>query len=384
MKKYTSNLVKIVKQVSDSRRKQGLRYSAPTIIWIVLIGLFLGETHLLGICSLFIYREKLRKLVSKLSGQHFNAVPNPTTVSRALKMIGLGNLLERLQLNFDFSNLLDDVVVAGDGKVMTGIHDGSQRQILSLVTGKLFPIHQVVLKNKENEITALVKLLKNKVVKFSEKTIFTFDAIQTQISVIKQLKKNNFEYLLKVKENQQELKDQLKYIFFQGENDKSFPLKTNIYTRFEKQHDRFTTWKTVISNDFSANDLPNGFDSVQTIGYIETTTKRPKYHYYSGEKYYTKSKQRTYFISSVIKSAKELFNISRNHWRIEKLHWLKDTIYLEDKQTLKGKAAYFLTFLRSLTIGFIEKISPKITQTIRRFRLDYQYFNQSMKQIGII
>lgn len=383
MKKYTSNLVKIVKQVSDDRRKQGLRYSAPTIIWILIIGLFLGETHLVGICSIFTHTRRLKKLVFRLSGQYLITVPNPTTITRALQKIKLPDLLKRLQPNFSF-NLAKYNLIAGDGKVMNGVHDGSQRQILSLVNNSLFPVHQVELANKENEITALVKLLKNKTIKFPAKTIFTFDAIQTQVSVIKQLIKNSLDYVMKVKNNQQELKDQLKYIFNQGENDKSFPLKTNIYTRFEKQHDRFTTWKTVISNDFFANDLPNGFGSVKTIGYIETDCQRPRYQQYTGLKYYTRSKQRTFFISSIIKDAKELFNISRDHWRIEKLHWLKDSIYLEDKQTLKGKAAYFLTFLRSLAIGFIGKISPKITQTIRRFRLDYQYFNQSMKQIGII
>ena len=274
--------------------------------------------------------------------------------------------------------------IAGDGKVMRGIHNGSKRQILSFVNSELLPVYQVELDNKENEITAFQKLLKDNKLKLPKKSLLTLDAIHTQVKTIKELRKKELDYLFKVKRNQKELKNQLKYVFYQGKLDKSNPLEVNTYKKFEKGHDRETIWETTISTDFCSKDLPTGFESVKTIGFIETSTKRPIYEKYSGNKKYITSKHRTYFITSVAKTPEELFNIARKHWRVEKLHWIKDNLYLEDKQTIKSKPAYFFTYIKSLSISLINKISSKISQTTRRLNLDYVFLNKSLKQLNII
>lgn len=385
MKNYTPNLVKIVKQIKDSRNKQGQRYSSQTIIWIVIIGTLLGESSLVCICELLFYNKKLRRLISKITKEKLVKVPHSTTISRALKKMNLENLLEKINfelLNQDVGSVAN--LIAGDGKVMRGIHDGSKRQILSFVNSELFPVFQVELENKENEITTFQKLLKDNKLKLPKKSLLTLDAIHTQVKTIKQLKKKDLDYLFKVKSNQKELRSQLIYIFLQGKLDKSYPLKVNIYKKFEKAHDRETNWKTTISTDFCSRDLPTGFESVKTIGFIETKTKRPIYEKYSGKKKYNISKNRTYFITSVTKTSKELFNIAKNHWRVEKLHWLKDTLYLEDKHTIKGRSAYFLTFIKSLSINLISRLSSKIAKTTRRLSLDYSFLNKSLKQLEII
>ena len=133
------------------------------------------------------------------------------------------------------------------------------------------------MKSKENEITALVKLLKENKLKLPKKTLFTLDAIHTQVKTIKLFEERGYDYLLKVKNNQKELRGQLKYIFDQGMNDKSNPLPIKTHQKFEKNHDRFTTWEVSTSREFDARDFPKGFESVKTIGFIKTTTRRPIY-----------------------------------------------------------------------------------------------------------
>jgi hypothetical protein len=209
MTKDTPNLVKVVKQIKDGRHKQGRRYSAQTIVWLVIIGTLLGKSNIVCICELFFYNKKLRKIFSKITQEKLDKVPHATTISRALEKMDLESLLKKI---------------------------------------------------------------------------------------------NN------------DLKSQ---------NNKSSPLDINTYKKFEKAHDRETTWKITISTDFCSKDLPKGFESVKTIGFIETETKRPFYEKYSGNKKYNTSNHRTYFITSVIKTSKEIFNIERKHWRVEKLHWLK-------------------------------------------------------------
>lgn len=385
MKDNTLDLNKIVKQIPDRRRDQGKRYKAEVIVWILVLGKLLGKKNLVEIYELFKYNKELRKYVSKFSNQKLVAIPHPTTITRALEKLGLTNLVKQLNLSqVEQKPKTSEMCVAGDGKVIRGIHDGSKRQILSFVDQDLFPLGQVEISEKENEITALVNLLEENNLVLPEGSLLTLDAIHTQVSTIKQLQKKKLNYLLKVKGNQKELKNQLNYIFHQGELDKSNPLKINTYKKSENDHDRETTWETTSSTDFCSKDLPKGFESVKTIGFIETSTKRPIYKKYSGEKYYKFSKHRTYFITSVTKTSKELFNISRNHWRVEKLHWLKDTIYLEDQQTIKSKPAYFLTFLKSLSIYLVQKLSNKVSHTMRRLSLDSQFLEQSLKQLGIL
>lgn len=385
MTKYTSKLVKIVKQIKDGRHKQGQRYSTQTIVWLLIIGTLLGKSNIVCICELFFYNKKLRKIFSKITQEKLDKVPHATTVSRALEKMDLESLLEKINndlMNQDIEDSYD--FVAGDGKIMRGIHDGSKRQILSFVNNELLPVYQVELENKENEITAFQKLLKDNKLKLPPKTLLTLDAIHTQVKTIKELRKKELDYLFKVKGNQKELNNQLKYIFNQGRLDKSNPLEVNTYKKFEAEHDRETTWKITTSTNFYSEDLPIGFESVKTIGFIETETKRPFYERYSGNKKYNTSKHRTYFITSITKTPQELFNIARKHWRVEKLHWVKDTLYLEDQQTIKGKSAYFFTYIKSLSISLISKLSSKISQTTRRLNLDYAFLNKSLKQLNII
>ena len=272
MPKYTPNVIKIVKQVRDTRRKQGRRYTTQVLVWMLLLGTILGETHLVEICDLFRYNKKLRGCMTRLTGKKLDSIPHSTTVSRALQKLQLGNLIEYLNKSWS-SCELKKVLVAGDGKVMKGIHDGSKRQILTFVDQNMFPLYQAEIDSKENEITALVNLLKTYKLKLPKGSIITLDAIHTQVSVLKQLRKESVDYLPKVKGNQKELQRQLAYIFHQGKLDKSYPLKTSNYKTFQKAHDRFTTWDITTSTDFCAKDLPIGFESVKTIGFKTVVMK---------------------------------------------------------------------------------------------------------------
>ncbi|MBU0578369.1 transposase family protein [Patescibacteria group bacterium] len=139
---YTPNLVKIVKQIKDERQQRGQRYTTEVIIWILILGVLLGGENLVSIYELFVYKKKLRKIIYKLIGKKLNKIPHPTTISRALKKISLEGLIEGLSLDQLGEELEDELYVAGDGKVMRGIHNG---RLLPLQTSTL-KIYQKVLK----------------------------------------------------------------------------------------------------------------------------------------------------------------------------------------------------------------------------------------------
>ena len=170
----------------------------------------------------------------------------------------------------------------------------------------------------------------------------------------------------------------------------------------ETKENEITTFKTLLTQlllpqgalltgdamftqtDFKAQDLPVGFSSVKTLGYLYTVASRPDY-LGTGEKFYINSKNLVFFISSNIKSAQEFSQIIRDHWRIENnLHWLKDTLYGEDSQTLTGTPAHLFTFLKSLVLGLIKQISTHISSTIRRIASNPNYLNYVLRRWEVI
>jgi len=381
MSDCTLNLVRNVRQIKDGRRKQGKRYSSETIIWILILGLLCGEENLAAIYDLFLYKKSLVRFLVRITGKELKTIPHVTTISRALAKMNWQNTLLQL-LTIDYGWILDELLIAVDGKTLRGIHNGTARHILSLVNQDCLPLTQCAVSTKENEIIAFKRLL-SKVV-LPPGTIITADALLTQAEIIEMMEKKKLDYVFKVKDNQKELKSQLTYIFRQGLSDQTYPLKIDEFSKEESNHDRETIWKVVTTTDFNSTDLPVGFSSVKTLGFIYTITKRPQYELGTGIKTYVETNNLIFLISSTNKSAQELFSISRGHWRIENnLHWLKDTLYREDQQTLSGSPAHLFTFLKSLTLGLIRQITHQISKFTRRFLLDSTYQIYVLNRLGI-
>jgi predicted transposase YbfD/YdcC len=381
MTNYTLNLKNLVEQIKDGRRKQGKRYQGETIIWLLLIGSLCGRKNLTEVYELFSWQVKLKKLVEKITGQKLVTIPHPTTISRALGKMNWQDWLKQINWNLNFC--LDDLLVAVDGKTMRGIHDGSARHILSLINQDCLPLGQKAVETKENEITAFGQLLGQ--LALPQGAVITVDALLTQVEIIKLLGEKGLHYVFKVKDNQKELKSHLNYIFRQGLADHTYPLKIKEYQRQEFRHDRETSWKIVTTDDFDSTDLPGGFSSAKTIGFIYTTTKRPAYDHGTGVKTYHQAQTLVFFISSLHKSASELYPIIRGHWRIENnLHWLKDTLYQEDKQTLSHHPAHLFTFLKSLALALIKQFSSQISHTTRRIATDFSYLHYVLHRLEVI
>jgi predicted transposase YbfD/YdcC len=381
MSNYTPNLKKLVEQIKDSRSKQGRRYSGTVIIWMLILGLLCGRKNLTEVYELFSWQVKLKKLVEKITGQKLVTIPHPTTISRALGRMNWQSLPKQIDWNLNFC--LDDLLVAVDGKTMRGIHNHTPRHILTLVSQDCLPLGQKAVTLKENEITAFKQLLRE--LALPQGAVITADALLTQVEIIKLLEKKKLDYVLKVKDNQQELKSHLSYIFRQGLADHTCPLKIEEYQRQACSHDRETSWKIVTTDDFDSTDLPGGFSSVKTIGFIHTTTKRPQYDSGTGVKTYQYTDSLVFFISSLHHSASKLYPIIRGHWRIENnLHWLKDTLYQEDKQTLSHHPAHLFTFLKSLVLSLIKSVSAEISHTARRIATDFSYLSYVLHRLEVI
>ncbi|NEQ19200.1 MAG: ISAs1 family transposase [Microcoleus sp. SIO2G3] len=139
------------------------------------------------------------------------------------------------------------------------------------------------------------------------------------------------DYAIAVKANQKNLHRQIRH---NTENSK--PTSRHVST--ERTRNRVTTRTVEVFNDKACISKEwTGLESLIKVERIGTRAAKP-YH------------QVVYYISSLVKSAADFAKGIRGHWGIEnRLHWVKDVIFDEDRSTIRtGNAPANLSVMRTL------------------------------------
>ncbi|MDQ3395270.1 MAG: ISAs1 family transposase, partial [Bacteroidota bacterium] len=113
------------------------------------------------------------------------------------------------------SELTKGEVVAVDGKTIRRSGDGALGKsplhvVSAYASGNRVCLGQEAVSEKSNEITAIPELLKVLDIKGCTVTI---DAMGCQKKIAKQILDNKADYILMVKDNQKELKEQVEHLF---------------------------------------------------------------------------------------------------------------------------------------------------------------------------
>lgn len=261
-------------------------------------------------------------------------------------------------------------LIAIDGKAIKSatqkVNNGNIPYIISaFLTDIGISIGQIKIEDKSNEITTIPDLLdlidiKNKVV--------TIDAIGTQEQIVNKIVENKGNYVLKVKNNQQTLKDDIK-TFFELE-DKENNLDIAFYeTDFEKNHGRIEKRKYYLTYNIECISDKEKWKTVKSIGKIEV---------YREENGKVTNTEHYYILSSKM-SMKMFEKATRSHWNIEtQLHWRLDVILDEDHRTNKiGNSIDNFAAIRKIVFNLIrfdtlmgEKLTMKKKMT--RYMFDFK------------
>ena len=249
-------------------------------------------------------------------------------------------------------------VVAIDGKTVRGAASKGNKFPLHIVsafcTKNRLCLGQQAVAEKSNEITAIPKLL---ALLTLDGCIVTTDAMGCQKQIAKKIREQRADYILQVKDNQKDLKEQMDDIF----NSKT-PRKTdtNISTghgRIEKRQCEAIAVGNVIL------DGCENWKDLQTLVRIKSERTIKK----SGDK----STEYRYYISS-LKAEPGLLNKSiRSHWGIENnLHWNLDVIFREDGQLKrKGNSAENYNIIAKVALGLVDnEKTKKLTKPLKRLR----------------
>lgn len=287
----------------------------------------------------------------------------------------LGKLFSRLdpdQFGSCFIEWVDSIskltageIVAFDGKSIRGSKNSSTGKscfhiVSAYAVNNKICLGQLAVDEKSNEITAIPELLDLIAVKGC---IVTIDAMGCQKKIAAKIREKDADYLLMVKDNQQELLSQIKQVF-------KLTKPSSVNQDIDSGHGRVETRKCEVIKDLKFLDEKiNWLDlksivKISSIRFDKQTLKEEVFE--------------RYYISSLSDDSTVINKAVRSHWAIENnLHWNLDVIFREDQQQKKkDNSPVNFNIMSKMALGMLEKNkTKKLSKNRMRLRaaLDDKY-----------
>lgn len=269
-------------------------------------------------------------------------LPSYSTIRRV--MIGVNNseiqaiLNQWSQTNYPNKKELDFVAI--DGKSLKNTvknYNNSNQNMLTVVSFFSQETNLVIkIGNFETKKSSEIKVVQAMVSNCGlTKKVFTLDALHCNKETTKTIIARKNDYLIPVKKNQIKLYNRLKEL-----EEKEKPLE--IYESQDLSHGRQIRRQISV---FDGGLVQNkSYPHIVSFIKVSRSGKRGKKNY----------QQTLYYISSLLLSAEVFAKKIKGHWLIEnRLHWVKDVIYSEDKLKIKNyKAANNFSSLITIVLNF--------------------------------
>lgn len=385
--KRAKPLLSCMASINDPRKKRGKRHSLTLILFILFAGLTSGSTTLKD-CHLWALHNRrfLNRYFYLLHG-----IPDPTTISYLLQMLSPVEVVSAYTFFLRILGVTPEDIVSFDGKTMRAVTGtDSVRHILSLFSHLTHTVlSQIGVTQKENEIPAFRRILdklKGTVAGF----LFLADALHAQQKTAAAIIKAEADYLLVIKGNQEDFYADIltafaDHIDLPGTNYRQQAIKKTSHTEEQLTRKRdITTIVTTTDDPELASYLieQHGFVGLKTIGVLKRSGTR-----ISKDGTIVAIDETVCFVSSRVLIASEIVSLLRNHWCIENnLHWVKDFVFLEDRQTLRtGNAPQIMSFLRSMCISICNLAKFRsISDAIHNFQKSKSVHYQFLRMAAIV
>ena len=337
-----NTLYKHFEILEDPRDIRGKKHELINILIMSIYGILCGYTDFENMADfLEVHEEYFTQLLDLKNG-----TPSHDTLSRVFSLIDSKKFLDI------FISWIKEIVngnglhISIDGKAIKSARDaingGNTPYIVSGFLSDIgISIGQVKVDDKSNEITAIPELLELLDI---QGKIITIDAIGTQENICNLItnKEKKGDYILKVKDNQKDLKDDIKTYFDLGIKRDD----TNIIiwdTDYEKDHGRIEKRIYYLSYEIGCISDKTKWKSVKAIGRIDV------HRIEEGKEKITKH----YYILSNKFDINTFVKITREHWNIEcGLHWRLDVILDEDHSRNRvGNSIDNLSLIRKIVFN---------------------------------
>lgn len=224
---------------------------------------------------------------------------------------------------------------------------GMAHLVSAFVTENQMVFSQIAVEGKDNEISAINKLLD--MLDLSDSTV-SIDALGCQRAIAGKIVQRQGQYVLAVKENQPALHGKLKALLDEAILDDFVGMRHGYFEQTDGGHGRIELRKIWVSDQ--VRDL--GAVAEQWPGLASIAVVQSQREVVGGKT----STERRYFISNVKGTdAQRMSQSVRGHWGIEnQLHWLLDMSFREDERRVrKGHGAENFSRLCRLALNLLKR-----------------------------
>jgi len=338
----SQGIVEIFRNIPDPRKGNAILHKLEEILAIAILAIMCDcakftEMELFG-------KEREQWLKTFLALEH--GIPSHDTFGDVFALLeprviqeGFMEWVETLR------ERISGEIIAVDGKTIRRSKDVAKNKraahiVSAWAASNALVLGEIATEEKSNEITAIPELLKMLYIKGC---IVTIDAMGTQREIAKTIIEKEADYVLPVKENQPELREDIA-LYFSTEISKCTHARTA-----EKSHGRYETRECWASTDIDWLEQRSKWAGLSGIGMISST--RQLVNTDTVETYVQ------YFIySKKDMTAMELLSAKRAHWSVENsLHWVLDVSFREDESRMReGHCAENVNIMRHLALNLIK------------------------------
>ncbi len=354
--------VSFFEALTDSRNESYILHKLSDIIGVAFFGIISGcntwsEIEVFGEYHLNDLRKYLELKNGCPSHDTFRRVFNlikPSEFGEIMVMV-LEPIISKAVFNQIGNAFIDDKkmitdILSMDGKVSLSSSRNRRDKDFEKALNTLH-VHSTELgitlvskpiEDKTNEIPVGQKILKT--MDLSGKVI-TCDALNTQKELTEIITKSNGEYVLPVKENQKNLKEDIKLYFEEG-----FDKTKVLYTKeIDKESSKVVTREYYLSSEVSWCVEIDKWTNIQGFGMVHKKV----------EDLITKEiiEEKRYFISSFNDSIELFSKAVRNHWSVEIMHRDLDMYFDEDdNMTIKSNALLNFNTLKKVVLSILKLV----------------------------
>lgn len=335
--------------IEDTRHQSYVKHKLSHILMIVMCAVLRGLDELGDIVT---FAENKAKFFKDNFG--IEKIPSKPTISRVLSIID-GQKAAKVIIDIMKTEINEsEKVIAVDGKAIRSTYKTDKpHSALQIITAYLTDsgvvLGQEKINEKTNEIPVLRQMLEYMNIK--GKTI-TADALHCQKETCAKIIEKQGNYVLGLKENQKTLHDNIE-LYFKNEITNKY-LET--FTTTEKNGGRIEKRICYKISDLSWLEERSSWAGLKTVFSVKRIVSTAN----------KTTEEISYYISSQDVSAKELLFLSREHWKIESMHWMLDVVLSEDKCLFWNENAHItLNILRKYALllhkQYISNLSKNVS-----------------------
>lgn len=306
--------------IEDTRCQCDVKHPLVDVLILITCAILCNQVEVDDIID---YGEGKLEFLEKHFG--IKKIPSASTITRILNMINATTMsICIVNIMREMFGLQGDIIAIDGKTICSTAKMKSYKEKIHIMTAYMtengISLGQLSVSEKTNEIPCMIELLdlidaKGKVI--------TADAMHCQKGTTAAIRGKKCDYVLGVKKNQPTLYNDIELMVKDLIASKVKSDKEKYETAYtaEKNRTRYEKRTCYVITDTSWLEQKSDWADLNNIIAVERIVEE-------NEK---KSKQMSYYISSLKTTPEEYLRIIREHWQIESMHWFLDVVMKEDE-----------------------------------------------------